>query len=85
MPAESKAAVRLAIGHVLFIDIVGYSKHPTDQQRELLNELNKVVRETPQFKRAEAVNKLIRLPTGDGMAQICAWVGDKDLAIRFVL
>src|SRR5437016_5692672 len=50
------------------MDIVGYSKLLTDQQRELLNELNKMVRETPQFKQAEAVSKLIRLPTGDGMA-----------------
>src|SRR5690349_16776233 len=65
---EASSESDLEIAHVLFMDIVGYSKHPTDQQRELLNELNKVVRETPQFKRAEAVNKLIRLPTGDGMA-----------------
>src|SRR6266567_1882640 len=50
------------------MDIVGYSKLLTDQQRQLLNELNKIVRETPQFKQAEAVSKLIRLPTGDGMA-----------------
>src|SRR5438874_11361536 len=50
------------------MDIVGYSKFLTNQQRELLNELNKIVRETPQFKQAEAVGKLIRLPTGDGMA-----------------
>src|SRR4029077_3883425 len=50
------------------MDIVGYSKLLTDQQRELLNELNKIVRETPQFKQAEAASKLIRLPTGDGMA-----------------
>src|SRR6266699_7039254 len=50
------------------MDIVGYSKLLTDQQRELLNELNKIVRETPQFKQAEASSKLIRLPTGDGMA-----------------
>ena len=42
------------------MDIVGYSKLVTDQQRELLNELNKIVRETPQFKQAEAVGKLIR-------------------------
>src|SRR2546430_9674080 len=50
------------------MDIVGYSRLLTDQQRELLNDLNKIVRETPQFKQAEAVSKLIRLPTGDGMA-----------------
>jgi TolB-like protein/Tfp pilus assembly protein PilF len=50
------------------MDLVGYSKLPTDQQRELLKELNKIVREIPQFKQAEAASKLIRLPTGDGMA-----------------
>jgi TolB-like protein/tetratricopeptide (TPR) repeat protein/class 3 adenylate cyclase len=65
---EASSDVDLEIAHVLFMDIVGYSKLPTDQQRELLNELNKIVRETPQFKQAEAVSKLIRLPTGDGMA-----------------
>jgi class 3 adenylate cyclase len=65
---EASSDVDLEIAHVLFMDIVGYSKLLTDQQRELLNELNKIVRETPQFKQAEAVSKLIRLPTGDGMA-----------------
>src|SRR5207244_9859867 len=58
----------LEIAHVLFMDIVGYSKLHTDEQRELLNELNKLVRETSQFKDAEAASKLTRLPTGDGMA-----------------
>src|SRR5436190_4940370 len=68
MTQEASSDVDLEIAHVLFMDIVGYSKLLTDQQRELLNELNKIVRETPQFKQAEAVGKLIRLPTGDGMA-----------------
>src|SRR5213082_2673893 len=52
------------------MDIVGYSKGLIDQQRDLLNELNRIVRETPQFKSAEAAGKLIRLPTGDGMALV---------------
>src|SRR5205807_5350691 len=52
------------------MDIVGYSRLLTDQQRALLNELNKIVRETPQSKQAEAVGKLIRLPSGDGMALV---------------
>jgi TolB-like protein/Flp pilus assembly protein TadD len=65
---EASSDTDLEIAHVLFMDIVGYSKLLTDQQRELLNELNKIVRETPQFKQAEAAGKLIRLPTGDGMA-----------------
>ncbi len=50
------------------MDIVGYSKLLTDRQRELLNTLNKIVRETKHFQQAEAAKKLIRLPTGDGMA-----------------
>jgi len=68
MSAESLSNFDLEIAHVLFMDIVGYSKLLTDQQRELLNELNQIVRETQQFKGAEAAGKLIRLPTGDGMA-----------------
>ena len=68
MIQEASSDVDLEIAHVLFMDIVGYSKLLTDQQRGLLNELNKIVRETPQFKQAETVSKLIRLPTGDGMA-----------------
>ena len=70
MTQEASSDVDLEIAHVLFMDIVGYSKLLTDQQRELLNELNKIVRETPQSKQAEAVGKLIRLPSGDGMALV---------------
>ena len=68
MAAESPSDFDLEISHVLFMDIVGYSKGLIDQQRDLLNELNKIVRETQQFKSAEAAGKFIRLPTGDGMA-----------------
>ena len=70
MPAESKAAVRLAIGHVLFIDIVGYSKLLISEQSDLLGVLNDVVREAAEFRSAEAEGRLIRLPTGDGMALV---------------
>src|SRR6516165_9003328 len=70
MPAESKDAVRLEIGHVLFIDIVGYSKLLINEQSEVLRELNDVVRETEHFRSAEAENRLVRLPTGDGMALV---------------
>ena len=59
---------QLEIAHVLFIDIVGYSKLPINRQSELLRQLNQVVRATEQFRRAGAVDKLVRLPTGDGMA-----------------
>src|SRR6201982_4019191 len=59
---------QLEIAHVLFIDIVGYSKLPINRQSELLQQLNQIVRATDQFRRAEAADKLVRLPTGDGMA-----------------
>jgi TolB-like protein/Flp pilus assembly protein TadD len=61
---------RLEIGHVLFIDIVGYSKLLVKQQSELLRELNEVVSGTKEFREADSVGKLIRLPTGDGMALV---------------
>src|SRR5438045_8909108 len=68
MTTESSSTFELEIAHVLFIDIVAYSKLLIDRQRELLNKLNTIVRETDQFKSAEAAGKLVRLPTGDGMA-----------------
>src|SRR5256885_10670241 len=61
---------RLEIAHVLFIDIVGYSKLLVKQQSELLRELNEVVSGTTEFRQAESAGKLIRLPTGDGMALV---------------
>ena len=70
MTSEASSDIDLEIAHVLFMDIVGYSKLQTDRQSELLNELNTVVRETEQFKSAEAASKLIRLPTGDGIALV---------------
>lgn len=68
MPAESPANFELEIAHVLFMDVVGYSKLLVNEQMEILDELNEIVRGTEQFKSAEAAEKLIRLPTGDGMA-----------------
>src|SRR5438874_8625044 len=68
MTQEGSSDVELEIAHVLFIDIVGYSNLLIDRQRDLVNKLNTIVRETDQFKNAEAAGKLIRLPTGDGMA-----------------
>jgi TolB-like protein/class 3 adenylate cyclase/Tfp pilus assembly protein PilF len=61
---------RLQIGHVLFIDIVGYSKLLVNEQSGLLRELNELVSGTREFREAEAEGKLIRLPTGDGMALV---------------
>ena len=62
--------LRLEIGHVLFIDIVGYSKLLITGQSELLRQLTKIVRESEPFRVAEAEDKLVRLPTGDGMALV---------------
>ena len=68
MALEDKTKLELEIAHVLFIDTVGYSKLRIHEQRELFDELNRVVRDTAQFRAAEASGKLTRLPTGDGMA-----------------
>src|SRR5207244_9659944 len=66
----SSDKTRLEIAHVLFVDIVGYSKLLVKQQSELLRELNEVVSGTDEFQQAESAGKLIRLPTGDGMALV---------------
>jgi TolB-like protein/Tfp pilus assembly protein PilF len=70
MSASAGAGVRLEIGHVLFMDLVGYSKLLLDEQRELLERLTEIVRNTEQVRAAEATDKLIRLPAGDGMALV---------------
>jgi TolB-like protein/class 3 adenylate cyclase/Tfp pilus assembly protein PilF len=70
MLAESKRPLRLEIAHVLFIDIVSYSSLLVSEQSELLGELNDAVRGTEHFRSAEAEGRLIRLPTGDGMALV---------------
>src|SRR5438034_1455124 len=67
---SSEEQTRLQIGHVLFIDIVGYSKLLVNEQSGLLRELNELVSGTREFREAEAEGKLIRLPTGDGMALV---------------
>ena len=70
MDAESKKEIGLEIGHVLFIDIVGYSKLLITEQSEQLQALKEIVRATEQFRIAEAAGKLLRLPTGDGGALV---------------
>ena len=70
MPNDRKFDLRAEIGHVLLIDIVGYSKLLINEQSELLQDLKEIVRQTEQFRRAEAAGALIRLPTGDGMALV---------------
>src|SRR5437762_4935601 len=58
------------IAHVLFVDVVGYSKLLINEQQQTQLELNEIVRSTEQFRVAEAEGKLTRLPTGDGMALV---------------
>ena len=70
MPTDSESDLHLEIGHVLFIDIVGYSKLLIDEQRERIQELREIVRGTEQFRLAEAEGNLMRLPTGDGGALV---------------
>src|SRR5512138_3856981 len=70
MSGEVKKEIQFQIGHVLFIDIVGYSKLLIDQQSEQLQELKEIARGTEQFRSAEAEGKLLRLPTGDGGALV---------------
>jgi adenylate cyclase len=70
MAAESGPDVPLEIGHVLFMDLVGYSKLLLDEQRELQEQLTQNVKETQQVRVAEAAGRLIRIPTGDGMALV---------------
>jgi serine/threonine-protein kinase len=68
MATELEPDLQLEIAHVLFVDIVGYSKLLMNEQRESLRELNQIFRNTDAFRVAEAAEKLICLPTGDGMA-----------------
>ena len=68
MSTEVKKEIQLEIAHVLFIDVVGYSKLLVDEQIEFLKELNQIVRSTECFRAAETKGKLIRVSTGDGMA-----------------
>jgi TolB-like protein/Tfp pilus assembly protein PilF len=70
MPANPTADLKFEIGHVLFIDIVGYSKLLINEQSELLNTLREIVSGTKQFRQAEAEGELLRLPTGDGIVLV---------------
>src|SRR3981189_386991 len=70
MPSDSPSEVKFEIGHVLFIDIVGYSKLLINEQSEQIQTLKKIVRGTEQCRIAEAESKLLRLPTGDGGALV---------------
>ncbi|PYL02970.1 MAG: hypothetical protein DME32_05130, partial [Verrucomicrobia bacterium] len=70
MANEEETNLRLEIAHVLFIDIVGYSKLLINEQSEQIRTLREIVRQTEQFRLAQAEGKLLRLPTGDGGALV---------------
>jgi adenylate cyclase len=70
MPADIKREIKLEIVHVLFLDIVGYSKALTDEQQALIDRLNQAVRGSEEFQKAASADRLIKIPTGDGMALI---------------
>src|SRR5438552_3661399 len=70
MPTEIKKKIELEVVHVLFLDIVGYSKRLTNEQQTLIDQLNQVVRSSEEFQSAEAAGRLIKIPTGDGMALV---------------
>src|SRR4030095_9631902 len=70
MAAEIKKEIQLEIAHVLFIDIVGYSKLSINEQRAAVDELTQIVRSTDKFQKAEAAKRLIKIPSGDGMALV---------------
>jgi len=70
MSAEVKKEIELEIAHVLFLDIVGYSKLSVNVQHARVEELNEIVRLSEQFRKAEAASRLLKIPTGDGMALV---------------
>src|SRR6266571_1907759 len=70
MPAEIKREIQLEIAHVLFIDIVAYSKMAMDDQRAAIEKLNQVVQSTDEFRKAESEKRLLMIATGDGMALV---------------
>jgi TolB-like protein/Tfp pilus assembly protein PilF len=70
MSGEGKKEIQLEIGHVLFIDLVGYSKFSINDQHAAVEQLNRVVRASAQFQQAETASRLLKIPTGDGMALV---------------
>jgi class 3 adenylate cyclase len=70
MPAEVKKEIELEIAHVLFLDIVGYSRLSVNEQHGRVDELNGIVRLSEQYQKAEAANRILKIPTGDGMALV---------------
>jgi serine/threonine protein kinase len=82
-PSDCSSSRTLEMAHVLFTDIVAYSRLPMDQQQDALHHLQEAVRSTQEFARAQASDQLIRLPTGDGMALV--FLGDVEAPVRCAL
>src|SRR5205807_8850573 len=70
MPGQVTKEIELEIAHILFIDTVGYSKLSINEQRAVVDELTEVVPSSDQYQKAEAASRLIKIPTGDGMALV---------------
>src|SRR5256714_5964144 len=70
MSTEIKKQIDLEVAHILFIDTVGYSKLSINEQRAVVDELTTIVRGSDQYQKAEAADRLIKIPTGDGMALV---------------
>jgi serine/threonine protein kinase/tetratricopeptide (TPR) repeat protein len=83
LPVEQTIAPTLEFAHVLFMDIVAYSKLPMDRQQEIIRQLRRAVRGTTEFEQAQGRNELIRLPTGDGMALV--FFNDPEAPVRCAL
>jgi eukaryotic-like serine/threonine-protein kinase len=81
--SPSRQAPLLEVAHVLFIDVISYSRMPMDEQERVLRVLQDSVRESAEFRRAEAADVLIRLPTGDGMALV--FFGEPEAPARCAL
>ena len=83
MAAEVKKEIELEIAHVLFIDIVAYSKLSVNEQHARIEKLNEIVRSSEQFRKAETANRILKIPTGDGMALV--FYSSPDLAAPLLL
>src|SRR5215468_8962727 len=70
MATETKKEIELEIAHVLFLDFVAYSKLSINEQHARIEELNEIVRLSEQFRKAEAASRILKIPTGDGMALV---------------
>src|SRR6185503_2635387 len=83
MTPDHSPAGHLEIAHVLFMDIVGWSRLPMEEQTWSVAQLNDIVRATPEFQRAHTAGELMQLPSGDGMALV--FFGDPEAPVRCAL